>query len=49
MLSFDIHLEMGDFIRNKDGSLKKSKDIVATSDFVHNFNAECTRYKKMVG
>ena len=46
---FHMNFELGDFIRNKDGLLKKSKDIIATSDFAHNFNAECTRYKKMVG
>ena len=46
---FHMNFELGDFLRNKDGSLKKSKDVVASSDFVHLFNAEFTRYKKMVG
>ena len=46
---FHMNFELGEFIRNKDGSLKKSKDIIATSGFVHLFNAECSRYKKMVG
>ena len=47
--TFHMNLELGGLIRNRDGSLKKSKDIIATSDFVHLFNAECTCYKKMVG
>ena len=46
---FHMNFELGDFICNKDSSLKKSKDMIATSVFVHLFNAECTRYKKMVG